>query len=305
MTKTILIADDDDDIVELLTVHCERLGLTVDSANNAMTALGKIEENPPDIALLDVDMPCGDGLSVREMMAGHEELNDIPVIMLTGNTSREVVRRCHEKGAYYVLKCPDVWPRIEPLLRELLPLDDDPPMAPVARQTRPETHSTDLMDAVFEALGVDHDAASDDDPEGLPAAQSAKWVLSIEDDDDVASALSIRLQELGISVVRACEGRAGYRRAFMDPPSAILLDYELPHGNGDYVLRRLKETPATSKIPVIVITGRREPRIERQMRALGANDFLTKPFDWPRLRAAIELVMEKPIAHRANRVLAV
>ena len=298
MKKSVLIADDDADIVDLLTLHCEQLGFTVDSANNAMTALGKIEENPPGVAILDVDMPYGNGLCVREMMASHEELKSIPVIVLTASTKEETVRRCYEQSAYYVLKCTDVWSRVEPILLELLDckktsevktseITDDRANEPLPQDGHSKEPSG-MMDTVFAILGVeeDHSILSADTSESNWSDQP--WVLTIEDDDDVALALRLRLREAGIQVIRAAAGMEGYRQAFFDAPRAIILDYELPEGNGDYVLRRLKESPATCKIPVIVLTGRREANIERQMRSLGASEFLTKPLVWPRLRAALE-----------------
>lgn len=118
------------------------------------------------------------------------------------------------------------------------------------------------------------------------------WILSIEDDEDVVLALRLRLQEMGIDVVNIAEGRSGYFKAFDSPPNAIILDYELPEGNGDYVLRRLKESPVTSSIPVIVLTGRREGYIQRQMQSLGADAFLTKPFKWELLRDTLSRVAE-------------
>jgi CheY-like chemotaxis protein len=298
MAKTVLIADDDDDVVELLTHRCRGLGLEVDSANNAMTALGKAEENPPDLAIIDVDMPYGNGLGVCEMMATHEQLCSIPVVVLTGNTNEGTVRRCHQLCAYYIPKCPDVWTRLEPLVRELLKLDEtkdaassvavDVPVNKQAKATVPRG-PTDLMDTVFAVLGVEEGGNLLEEEAEEPLQRSDQpWVLSIEDDDDFALGIRLRLQELGLQVIRAGAGREGYRRAFLDAPRAIILDYELPEGNGDYVLRRLKESPATCDIPVIVLTGRREASIERQMRGLGAAEFLTKPFDWRRLRRVLQ-----------------
>jgi CheY-like chemotaxis protein len=312
MQPLVFIADDDADVVDLLTRRCRNLGLRVDSAPNAMTALGKIEENEPDLVILDVDMPQGNGLSICEMMAGHESLANIPVIMLTASSSESTIRRCHQLCAYYVLKSPDVWSRVEPLLREVLALDRvtaqppgsaelPPARTPLAgsedeaaeRQPSPGTLSNAWMDCVFAMLGVEEGESLFEHPTDARLQRSEQpWVLLIEDDDDVALTLKLRLQGFGVKVVRAAAGREGYRRAFLDAPRAIILDYELPHGNGDYVLTRLKETPATRNIPVIVLTGRHEGSIERQMRGLGASEFLTKPFNWKRLREALQVNLD-------------
>ena len=118
--RTVIIADDDRELVDLLTIRCQRLGLEVDTAFNAMTALRKIEQAEPDLAIVDVNMPLGNGLALCEMMASHERLKQIPVIVLTGNTANDTVRRCHDLCAYWVPKCPDVWGRLEPLVTEIL-----------------------------------------------------------------------------------------------------------------------------------------------------------------------------------------
>lgn len=299
MNKSVLIADDDSDIVELLTFRCKQLGFEVDSANNAMTALGKIEECPPGVVILDVDMPCGNGLCVREMMSHHDDLKTIPVIMLTASASEETIRRCHEQCSYYVLKCPDVWSRVEPILRDLFHCEEVSATSE-RHGLRRSSHvedlpgSTELMDSVFAILGVETGDSLLPEEASEEKRSDEPWVLSIEDDDDFALALRLRLQEYGVQVIRAAAGREGYRRAFFDVPRAIILDYELPQGNGDYVLRRLKESPATCDIPVIALTGRREACIERQMRGLGASEFLTKPLDWKRLRAALERNLTLP-----------
>lgn len=118
MKKSVLIADDDEHLAEILCARCESLGLAVDVANNAMTALGKIDEMTPDVVIMDVGMPLGNGLSVCEMMATHQDLADIPVIVLTGRSDPETIRRCHDLCVYYVTKNGNIWSRIEPLLRE-------------------------------------------------------------------------------------------------------------------------------------------------------------------------------------------
>lgn len=315
MKVKLLIADDDSDIVELLSHRCEAIGLEVETANNAMTALEKAEIGRPDAIILDVNMPYGNGLSVCEMMNGHDDMRKIPVIVLTGSTDDETIARCHQMSALHVPKGPGVWSLLEPLLQEVIEAKRRRGQGGAERtETTPEPSTVpgaeaeavqsveavpaetdtpapiELLDTVFALLSAEEGDSllGEDNAEKVERRSDQPWVLSIEDDDDVALALRLRLKGHGIQVVRASAGKEGYRRAFMDKPRAILLDYELPQGNGDYVLRRLKESPTTADIPVIVLTGRKESSVERQMRGLGASEFLTKPFDWERLRAALD-----------------
>jgi len=307
MTKSILIADDDNDMLDLLTYRCRLAGLKVHTANNAMMALSKIESSRPDCVILDYEMPNGNGLSVCEMMANHQELRSIPVIILTASCKEDTVRRCHQLGAYYVLKCTDMWSRIQPILNETIlnkgntmsdSTESKHDKSDVDTESDSPTEPMAMMDAVFAILGAEGDGCFErEEVRDVTNINEQPWVLSIEDDDDFALALRLRLQELGVQVIRATGGGEGYRRAFLDSPRAILLDYELPEGNGDYVIRRLKETPATCDIPVIALTGRREAYIEQQMRNLGVVEFLTKPFDWKQLRKALEGHLEdRPVA---------
>lgn len=119
------------------------------------------------------------------------------------------------------------------------------------------------------------------------------WVLCIDDDADFSQAVKLRLESRGVAVVRAYEGTEGFHSAFSNRASAILLDYHLPNGQGDYVLRRLKETPSTRSIPVIVVTGAKSGALERNMLNAGAERVLSKPLDFDQL--CRELARHVPI----------
>ncbi len=106
--KTILIADDDHELVHVLAVRCRRLGLNVLCAHDAFTSLSLVKTGRPDVVCLDVDMPAGNGLGVCEMLSSDAECRTIPIIILTGRTDPETIMRCHSLCAYYVEKCADV-----------------------------------------------------------------------------------------------------------------------------------------------------------------------------------------------------
>lgn len=297
--QSILIADDDCDFREAMAVRCRSLGLTVKTVAHAMDALEQIQQYRPDAAILDLDMPPGNGLAVCEMLAHSADLKSVPIILITGQKSANIVPRCHELGAYYVPKSGDVWSRIHPLLTDLLELphsfvspESSPPENADVQSTAdicgPSIKSAtlvsmpSLVDAVFQALGCDEGARPDEG--AVTSSRSAcPWVLCIDDDADLSMGLQRRLEEKGVETLRASAGREGYRCAFLGQAQAIILDYELPEGNGDYVLRRLRENPVTKDIPVIVLTGRRDAQLERQMYSLGASCFLNKPYDWDEL----------------------
>ena len=116
----VLIADDDEQLVEALTRRCQHLGLKVEVAHNGLAAVNAVELYEPDLLILDVNMPQGSGLEVCEMIARDEVACRIPVIIITGREDTDTVRRCHNRLAYYVPKCTNIWSRIEPLVSELL-----------------------------------------------------------------------------------------------------------------------------------------------------------------------------------------
>jgi CheY-like chemotaxis protein len=281
--RSILIADDDIDLVNILTTRCRALGLEVDSAYNAMTALGKIEENQPDLVILDVNMPAGNGLGVCEMMANHEQLSSIPVIMLTGHCDQETIRRCRSLQAHYVAKSHDIWSRVERLLRSFL----DIPRADDCRSSAATPADCRLLSELAEPDDAHH-SISASEPSPFAARGS---VLCIDDNSDFSCTLRLRLEQLGIEVLGDFAVMDSYRYAQFSRAGVIVLFYDLPEFSGDYVLRRLKENPVTQDIPVIVLAAREEPALQRKMYDLGAARFFTKSVDWETLWDELQLHM--------------
>ncbi len=125
-TKSVLIADDDAMLIRVLTVRCRNLGLEVRKASDAMQALVMIHKDPPDLIIMDISMPAGDGLSACRMLASDARLQTVPVIILTGRSDDQIRRQVGAIGAHYVLKSPDSWQEIKPVLCRLLNLEPEP-----------------------------------------------------------------------------------------------------------------------------------------------------------------------------------
>ncbi len=121
---SILIADDDIGLVRLLRVSLETLGVKILQAHDAMYALTVIHKSPPDLVILDVNMPAGDGLSACEMLASDPRLSRLPVIILTGDSSETTMARCKKMRAHHVLKGPQAIREIRGLVCRLLSIKD-------------------------------------------------------------------------------------------------------------------------------------------------------------------------------------
>jgi len=144
-----------------------------------------------------------------------------------------------------------------------------------------------LMDAVFAMLGAEADSTAEAGAAGKREVVDVPWVLVVDDDSDFSDALKIRLEDHGVAVARASNGMEGYRLAFVQPASAILLDYNMPNGQGDYILGRLKDNPVTKGIPVFMITGVKDKMLERRVLAMGAAEFIEKPVNFDSLRTRL------------------
>jgi DNA-binding response OmpR family regulator len=97
--STVLVADDDDDILELVAFRLERAGYEVITARDGTQALSAARERQPDLAVLDVMMPGLTGYDVTRELRADEATRSIPVILLTARVQEADVNRGFEAGA--------------------------------------------------------------------------------------------------------------------------------------------------------------------------------------------------------------
>ena len=106
-----------------------------------------------------------------------------------------------------------------------------------------------------------------------------RLVLIVDDDADTREMLQTMLQIMvGVRTSLAEDGEVALQHVAEERPDLILLDLRLPKRDGAVVLRQLKADPATSEIPVIVLTTGALPTDHEVARAAGCDDYLDKPF---------------------------
>lgn len=102
-------------------------------------------------------------------------------------------------------------------------------------------------------------------------------ILCIDDDPAIHTAFQLRMREYDIEVAQAFYGMQGVAEAVRTRPDVIVMDIAMPNGDGLYVLQCLRSNPDTASVPVVMLSGMRDPALKRDAFDNGADSFLTKP----------------------------
>jgi len=118
-----------------------------------------------------------------------------------------------------------------------------------------------------------------------------KTILVVDDNEDVARITASFLTAKGYAVVVASDGVRALELAAQHPPDCVLLDLMMPRMSGIEVLNRLKQEPATSSIPVILVTAKGRDEDVLSGYKEGADYYITKPFSSQQLIYGVRLVL--------------
>ena len=109
MVAKILVVDDDVAVLRFLTLALDNEGYEVTSADNGLQALGLAQQDPPDLAILDVMLPGIDGLEVCHRIKTDERTSEIPVLMYSAKGSKTDLLEADKVGADdYLVKPTDL-----------------------------------------------------------------------------------------------------------------------------------------------------------------------------------------------------
>jgi DNA-binding response OmpR family regulator len=118
-------------------------------------------------------------------------------------------------------------------------------------------------------------------------------VLVADDDRDVQNLVRFRLEREGVRVVTASDGEAALQLAREQRPDVCVLDVMMPKLNGFEVLKELRDDEATAGIRVILLTARSGESDVDQAFDVGADDYVTKPFNPQELRQRVRAQLSR------------
>ena len=115
-------------------------------------------------------------------------------------------------------------------------------------------------------------------------------ILLVDDDPNISHLVKLYLEKEGYAVTEAARGDTALERFQKEPPALVLLDVMLPGLDGLQVLREIRKT---SKTPVIMLTAKDETFDKVLGLELGADDYITKPFETKELVARVKAVLRR------------
>jgi two-component system, OmpR family, phosphate regulon response regulator PhoB len=118
-------------------------------------------------------------------------------------------------------------------------------------------------------------------------------VLVIEDEADMMNLLRYNLSKAGFGVLIARDGLTGLELARKNRPDVVILDLLLPQMDGYAVCKAIRNNPATVALPVVILTAKAEPGERIKGLEIGADDYVTKPFNLRELILRVRALLRR------------
>ena len=118
-------------------------------------------------------------------------------------------------------------------------------------------------------------------------------ILIVEDEAALSTLLAYNLEKEGFAVRVATDGEQAINALAEEQPDLVLLDWMLPHLSGIEICRRIRRDPATSGLPVIMLTAKGEESDRIRGLDTGADDYVTKPFSPAELVARVRALLRR------------
>lgn len=268
----VLLVDDEEDYVKTMAERMEMRDVGSRVALSGEEALRMVEDETPDVMVLDLRMPGIDGMEVLERVK--KDHPHVQVIILTGHGSEKEEKEARRLGAFKYLQKPadtseilkairDAWKATVAFLKES---KDEFGMS-MSAAALAEAGAPDIARKMMQERKRRREE---------PTAPSLK-VLLVDDEEDFVTTVADRMQmrELGSEV--ALNGPQALQMLEEEIPDVMVLDLRMPGMDGMEVLRRVKKT--YPQIAVIIVTGHGSDEDEKEALRLGAFAYLRKPID--------------------------
>jgi two-component system cell cycle response regulator len=269
MSARVLVVDDIMPNVKLLEAKLSSEYYEVVTAYNGLEALEKVEQESPDIILLDVMMPGMDGFEVCSRIKKNPKFSHIPVVMVTALTDTEDKVRGLEAGADDFLSKPindtALMARVRSLVRLKMTLDEWRVRENTAEQLGVVDESSQLMNL--------------DTQDG--------HILVIEDKEFEQRKISDSLGDISAQLDVCSSGAAALKKLEEHNYEVVLVSLNLSHEDGLRLCSQFKSNEKSRTVPIVMMASEDDmPKIVHGL-DMGAHDYILRPLDRNELVARV------------------
>ena len=163
------------------------------------------------------------------------------------------------------------------------------------RTVHPEVASPDAIKAALDRVYSEHSEQIQEVARTKPEDLGGPHVLVVDDDDDARALLRSALEGRGFRVSEASDGKDALVALDQtdDVIHLVTLDLQMRELHGLDTLRKMRRTLGIAHIPVVIATGSDDPRVEMELFAAGADDYVVKPIDPPRFVLRVQAVLRR------------
>jgi sigma-B regulation protein RsbU (phosphoserine phosphatase) len=281
----ILLVEDNEQNRDMLARRLQRKGHVVVTAGDGERAIAMAGSESPDVILMDLNLPVLDGWVATRRIKDSPRTRSIPVIALTAHAMSGDRQRAMSAGCDDYDTKPVEFARLLGKIETLLGRCG----APFVKVDAPPSAAASAVVAA---------PAGPVAPAAAPDAQStAGRVLVVDDTPANRDMLARRLVRHGYEVRVAADGETALRMLDQQPFDLVLLDVMMPGMNGLDVLKAIRHKQPLTNLPVIMATAKDAGHDVVQALELGANDYVTKPLDFPVVLARVrtQLLLKRAV----------
>lgn len=255
LNRSILVVDDNDSNRDLLKRRMEQEGYHVAVASSGEQALSTLRHERFDLMLLDLMMPEMNGFQVLTQIKEDRSHVHMPVIMTTADNDVESVKNCIKLGAVdYIVK----------------------PINVAVLKSRVWGHIAKASQQHAVHTGK------------ITSSMEGARILAVDDLALNRDLLANRLTKAGYHVKTADSADAALRVLGMEVIHLMLLDLKMPGTDGFQLLEQVKNNPRFTHLPVVILSADDTSDSMTRGLALGATDYVVKPFYAPILKSRID-----------------
>ena len=293
----LLLVDDEEAYVKTLAERMEMRDVGSRVAFSGEEALAMLEDEPPDVMVLDLRMPGIDGMEVLERVK--KKHPQIEVIILTGHGSAKEEKEARRLGAFEYLQKPAdtrhllktvkaAWSKSLKATVEFLKDSQEEFDKSMAAAAFAEAGVPDIARETMKKSSPRKDEVVPEATGGVTDTTSQTLrVLFVDDEEDFVRTMAERMEMREVGSDVALDGEQALEMLQEEVPDVMVLDLRMPGIDGMEVLRRVKKQ--YPQMEVIIMTGHGSDKDEAEARRLGAFDYLRKPVD---INHLMEIVRE-------------